>query len=325
MSEDRLTTLLSDAVSDVEPTDRLAEIRARIDRAGTRRRTWWLAGGGSALAVAATVAVIAVSSAPRPEAHEGPGPITRPSDTATSSTPLAAVAVYFLGETPTGPRLFREFHQAPAGAPAAALAEMSAPDDPDYRTFWHADDFDSVQVKGDVVYVPVRASRHDRPAGMTQEEAEMSVQQVIYTVQAALQQRLPVQFTYGGNPIDQVLGVPTSEPLANGAILDTLSLVNLTVPAEGAAVSGTLDVEGVANSFEANVLWRVEDDQGRAVDQGNFTADGWMGERLFPFHGSVDVSSLDPGTYTLIVYTDDPSAGAEGNGSYVDTRTFRIQ
>jgi len=50
-----------------------------------------------------------------------------------------------------------------------------------------------------------------------------------------------------------------------------------------------------------------------------------MGERLFPFSGEIDVSSLDPGTYTLIVETDDPSGGVEGNAPFSDTRTFVIE
>ena len=58
---------------------------------------------------------------------------------------------------------------------------------------------------------------------------------------------------------------------------------------------------------------------------GFFSATGWMENRLFPFSGEIDVSSLDPGRYTLIVETDDPSGGAEGIGAFSDTRTFVIE
>src|SRR5665809_136798 len=61
------------------------------------------------------------------------------------------------------------------------------------------------------------------------------------------------------------------------------------------------------------------------VPQGNFTALGYMEARLFPFSGEIDVSSLDPGSYTLIVETDDPSGGAEGFGTFSDTRTFVLE
>ena len=61
------------------------------------------------------------------------------------------------------------------------------------------------------------------------------------------------------------------------------------------------------------------------LEGGFFTASGLHGPRLFPFSGEIDVSSLDPGTYTLIVETDDPSGGAEGPGAFTDTRTFVIE
>ena len=44
-----------------------------------------------------------------------------------------------------------------------------------------------------------------------------------------------MQFLLDGNPIDQVLGVPTSEPLANAPQLDVLAHVNITAPEQGAA------------------------------------------------------------------------------------------
>jgi hypothetical protein len=131
-----------------------------------------------------------------------------------------------------------------------------------------------------------------------------------------------VQFTLNGNPIDQVLGVPTSEPLANAPILETLSRVNLTTPEEGQEVTDTLEVEGVSNSFEANVAWRLEDASGTEVDSGAITALGYMAEKLFPFHDSLDVSSLDPGTYTFIVSTDDPSGAGNVDS---DSRTVIIR
>ena len=165
-------------------------------------------------------------------------------------------------------------------------------------------------------------SLHERPATMSPAEAEASIQQVVYTMQAMAQERLPVQFTLHGNPIDQVLGVPTAEPLANAPVLETLSRVNLTTPSESETVSGILEVTGVANSFEANVTWAIEDLSQVPVDSGSFTATGYMADKLFPFTGSIDVSSLDPGTYTLIVSTDDPSGAGNVDN---DSRTVIIR
>lgn len=347
--DERLAALLSDAVSDVEPTEALETIRDRTTVTPLRpRRPWLLATGGAALATAAVVTAVALaggnlggtdSAGPDPAGSpSATAPSTGSSDpsedpgTSPSATPgTQAVAVYYPGDTPSGPRLYREFH-AVAGMDSLALAAReltTAPQDPDYTTPWpqgaFADtSFDGIGADGLIQVTLADASLHDRPAGMSQQDAEIAIQQVVYTLQAAVQARAPVQFYLGHNPVDQVLGVPTSEPLTNGPVLDTLALVNLTTPAEGAPVSGSFAVEGVANSFEANVHWQLLAGTD-VVSEGSFTADGYLGTKLFPFTGTVDLTGVAPGTYTFLVETDDPSGGAEGHGPDQDTRTVVVR
>ncbi len=143
----------------------------------------------------------------------------------------------------------------------------------------------------------------------------LAEQQVVYTVRAAFREPLWVVFHRDGGQSDPVDAEPP---------LEVLSLVSLSDPSEGQQVSGSLRVRGVASSPEANVPWRIERD-GAVVDEGFLTARGWVEPRLFPFSGRIDVSSLDPGTYTLIVETDDLSGGAEGPGAYADTRAFVLE
>ena len=157
---------------------------------------------------------------------------------------------------------------------------------------------------------------------MTAEEAQASVQQVVYTLQAYAQQRLPVEFTTAGGPVDQVLGTSTDGPVPAEAPLEALSHVNLTTPDEGQPVSGKLPVEGVASSFEGNVPWEVRSG-GEVVQEGFATADGYL-DRLYPWSAEVDVSALDPGTYTFAAMTSDPSDG-EGAGPTEDTKTIRVE
>jgi hypothetical protein len=329
-----LSRLIQDAVSDVESADRLEELRGRT--APAPRRRWLFAVGGAVVAAAAVVtavAVIGADPAPTPDPGLADSPtsaVESPSGSPpTASTSSRAVAGYYLGDTPSGVRLYREFRSLPAEPLPGALELLATqPVDPDYRTPWQPGQLLDASFDGAgadaMVTVIVDPSVRARPAGMSGEEAQAAVQQVVYTLQAAVQARAPVRFGTADGSIDQVLGVPTAEPVANAAVLRTLSLVNLTTPEEGAAVSGTLDVAGVANSSEANVPWTLRrgDD---VVDQGSFTAEGWMGQRLFPFSGEVDVSSLDPGSYTLIVETDDPSGGTEGPGAFSDTRTIVLE
>jgi hypothetical protein len=335
--DERLAALLSDAVADIEPADHLDAIRDRTKVTPMKaRRPWFIATGGAVLATAAVITAIALTGNQGTPAAEDPGPVDTPTSAVdpTPTVPAPAtttVAGYYLGETPAGPRLFREFTQVAADNPldAALLALQQAPADPDYWTPWPAGSFsdsgfDGIGDDGVVSVVLADASLHDRPAGMSQAEAEAAVQQVVYTMQAAVGERAAVQFFYNGNPIDQVLGEPTSEPLANASQLATLSHVSISDPAENATVSGSFHAKGVANSFEANVGWQIRQGDETVLD-GYFTADGWMGDRLFPWEGTVDVSGLEPGTYTFVVSEDDPSGGAEGNGPDVDTRTIVVE
>ncbi len=341
--EERLRRLLDETVAHLEPTDQLETIRARTNQKPTpattsTRRTWIWGTLGAAVATAAVIGGLAVLNDQRPTAD--PAPIATPSDTATdpgvtpSEEPTepnggsVAAGIYYVGDTPFGPRLFREFHQVSATDRLLASLEQatSQPADPDYRSAWPSGSFtqagfDGVGTAGSYSVAITDASLRDRPAGMSAEEARIAVESVIYTLQAAGRTRAPVQFYLDGNPVDQVYGVPTAEPLAQGDPLDVLSLVNITNPAEGTSASGRLQVDGVASSFEATVPWRLLHGSSE-VRRGFFTADGWL-DRLYPFAGSISLRGLPAGTYTLRVQTEDASDG-EGPGPYVDTRTITV-
>ena len=89
-----------------------------------------------------------------------------------------------------------------------------------------------------------------------------------------------------------MLGQPASEPLANGPVLETLSLVNIDSPAEGAVVTGDeLVVSGVAKTFEANVVIGLQRYEGTYIAfQEGVTASGWMGGRAVPVLAHVATS-----------------------------------
>ena len=351
----RLSELFHDAVSDVEPHEALDSIRNRtkVTPMSSRNRSgspWRYALLGAA-ATAAVIGAIAYAGgnldltgseddtnpAGAPATHQASGgnheasqtPSPAPSDEPAATT--MTVAAYYIGTTPQGPRLYREFDQVDAASKLdAALAVLTrSPSDPDYETPWPDGAFAAVSYPdgADTITVSLAdGSLHDRPSGMSEQYAEEAIQQVVYTLQAAAQDRLPVQFVLDGNPVDQVLGVPTSEPVSNASVLDTLSHVSLSTPSEGQVVSGgTLRVDGVANSFEANVVVRVQRYEGtEIVAQEPFTAEGWMDDKLFPFSGTIDLTGVPAGKYLVMAMTDDPSGGAEGNGAFTDTRLITI-
>ena len=358
--DERLARALHDAVSDVEPRDALADIRARTRTPAkvetmSQRRTWpfVLLGAAATAAVIAAFAIVGSlddgddPARPDPVAASSPAPATSsPSPTAAepteptpteTSTPAApapetgAVPVYYIGDTERGgPRLYREFQRAAGDPFQAAVALLTGtPLDPDYRTAWPAGSitgvsFDGVGADGVIGVRLADPSYAARPAGMSAEEAEAAIMQVVYTVQAAVQARARVDFNVGAKRLDTVFGVDTSEPLSNGSILEHLSHLNITTPEQGATVSGRLELTGVSNGFEASVGWELRRGD-EVVKRGAGMAEGWMEDKLFPFEVSIPLDGVPPGDYTIWATTDDPTGGTEGVGAMTDSKDVTIR
>ncbi len=266
----------------------------------------------------------------------GPSEPTEPSDDASGSVgaepdpgTTSTVPVYYVGDTPMGPRLYREFRRV-SGDPALGAADMVAagvPADPDYRAAFPVDgSFSSVRLdeEAGLILAQVPDDRWaDRPADMSRKQARLAVQALVYTVQGALQSRAPVQVVgEPGGPAVPLFGIDTEGGVANADQLDVLSLVSITSPESDAEVPATFTASGVASSFEATVPWEVRDASGAVVLDGFATAEGWM-DRLYPWQSEVDVSGLAPGEYTFAALTDDPSGG-EGPGPFEDTKVIRV-
>ena len=255
-------------------------------------------------------------------------PIPPPSESASDvgSPDTVAVPLYFVGQTPTGPRLYREFRNVEADNPVdEALALLAGGDvlDPDYSSLLvgtglrgaSQDENYLVEVSPDVAL---------RPEGMSTKQARLAVQQVVYTVQGTLQERIPIAFVTAAGDSTTLFGLDTpTGGFKAAAQNDVLAFVNITEPAEGASLSGTITASGVANSFEATVPWQVLDEAGKKVAQGFATAEGW-GDHLYPWQAEVDLSGLAPGSYTFVALTDDASDG-EGGGPTRDTKTIAVE
>jgi hypothetical protein len=153
---------------------------------------------------------------------------------------------------------------------------------------------------------------------MSQGDAELAVQQLIYSAQAGLGKgRVPVQLLLDGKHTDTVLGVPAAEPLAAANPDDVLAPVQIDAPAEGAEVEGTFTVTGRAAAFEANVVWELK--QGDAVVKDGFaTAQECC--TLSPYEFEV---TAPPGDYTLVVHDTDESG--EGRPVNQDTKEITVR
>lgn len=327
---DRIKDLLGDVADGVEPGDRLDAIRAAAASERRTGRGWWAAGGVGLLA-ASVVTALALTGTPA-ERGADQGPVDSPSPTATEPSPTDFVLdlwVYYAGETPDGLRLYREQQSARGTDFFSALGEAmrSTPVDPDYVNLWPDDAIEQVTSDGmgadRIVRIMVDPAYRARPASMSPVEASLAVEQVVRTFQEATEPTVAIQFQAGDNPIDQVLGVPTSEPLAPGDLFQTLALVSLSEPLEGQMVDKDepFTVKGLGNSFEGNIVTRIQRSDGSEALDPLPTIAGWGEDRLFPFEVIFDLTDLAPGDYVVLSQTDDPS----GEGRFhVDTRRITI-
>jgi hypothetical protein len=317
---DDLGTLMRDAVEHVDPMPRQRELWDGVNVA-TKRRTRNRTVGGL---VAAAVLVTGGAFASHQTSNSEPEPLGPPR-AVDHGAARTFYGIYYVGSTPTGPRLYREFRSGPDNQKDLGDALnliASRPSDPDYQSYWSEGQLLGATVENGVIEVEVDPSltrRSDVPDG------GLALQQLIYTVQGVEgAPRLPVQFVHAGNPVAEVFGQPTSEPLTESPELDVLAHASISDPSDRQVVADEFSARGVASSFEGNVPWELKDSDGRVVRRGSAQTYGWV-DRLYPWAtGRIDVSDLDPGEYTFVVSTDDPSGG-EGAGPTVDTRTVFLR
>jgi len=273
---------------------------------------------------------------PAPEQTEepDPGPSETPSMSEGDQPPAGTVllAVYFVGDTPAGPRLFREFQQETVAAGwtqrlVVALDRAVHGDavDDDYGTAWPSGSPGVVSADVDeasgqiLITLGQGADLTLPPAGSTPDAGRLAVQQLVYTAQAVVKERLPVVFAGpDGEPLDSVLGVDVSPEVVEAPAIDVQAPVWVATPQDGEQVGRTFTVEGRGAFFEANVSWQL-------LRGGQVVADGFATAEecctLSPYSFRV---TADPGDYVLRVFEADVSGG-EGVGEQQDTKRITVR
>ncbi|KAA1426196.1 hypothetical protein [Nocardioides antri] len=335
--EDRLRALFHDAVSDVEPRDRLADVRRRTRARRTSGGRHWApllvgAGAVAATVVAATFVFGGLGDDPEPD-HDIPIAGTSSTDGPTT----AAAGVYFVGETPTGPRLFREFQAVtrtadPEQKVLYALQRLTfdlGPRDPDYRTLWPSDSFSAVRLEDDRIVVELGtdgALTGDSGLG------RLGVQQAVYTAEAALGERLPLAFEWNGELAREVLGLFVAATVDRDSSFALTAPVNISDPSEGLRVDvDTWSANGTMSTNVRRVAWTLSLDgdvvlRGRAepaaIDgpdaRATLGAPGWE-------TGEIDLSGLAPGDYVFEVTGLDVGQTSDAAREFSDTRTITVR
>ncbi len=342
--EDRLRDGLRAEGSRVKPPERLTAIRGRTTDRSSVRRTWWVPAlsGVAALGLVAG-AVVLVTGLPDDRggttqaAGSSQSPGTEPT-TSTTSSAARQVTVWVLRTEANGTRqdlsryvgtslypVTRIVDPVPGDKPGvdaveALLAYDLSADGDDALNIWHEGlgpdqpldlDVRSVDHQNGVVTVDF-AGAVDDPWPTTEVswavDPALFSQQLVRTVQDALDTTDPVLVTQDGQPVDAVLTAPVQQPIqADDA---DLAHVYLTAPSDDATVVGPLTVTGESNTFEGTVNWRVLQ-EGEVVGE-DYAMGGSYGEWK-PFRFTVD---LPPGSYTIEVFE---TSAEDGTRQYVTT------
>ncbi len=258
-----------------------------------------------------------------------PTPAT-PTTTTTAAGTLNGIPVYWVGHSRGAPALFREFRAVPdaGGQIASAVAAMTRmkPLDPDYSTPWRPASRVTVKQTGQALVVDLSADAVSA-TGVTQDVAEIAVQQLVYTATAAAHvARTPastVAITIDGKPALLWGRVQVGQATSRAPMTEVQSHAWVISPQEGDVVpAGTVRFTGYGTSFEATFMWRITRADGGRVAEGPVmggTGTGGFGELTW-------TAQLGAGTYIVRLATDDPSGGAPGSaGEAVDTKTFTVR
>ncbi|HVL85356.1 MAG TPA: Gmad2 immunoglobulin-like domain-containing protein [Pseudonocardia sp.] len=276
------------------------------------------------LVVAVVAAVLGGCADGQPGVTPVPAPpTTGPASPAPAAGEQRSLPVYYVADTPNGLRLHREFRSVTTTDPAsdALRAMLAAPTgtDPDYRNLWPAGTTLAapVAVGNGVITVDLTEQALDG-SGLGTPAGEAAVNQLLFTVQAALQSSDPVRILVEGEPVDELWGaVSTADPIPRPDQYAVRSLVQIDSPAHGATVGTEVQVTGEAAAFEATVPWEVLRD-GEVVRSGFAMAA--EGQRFSRFTFTV---TLEPGDYVVRVTEDDPSGG-EGRPPFTDDKAITV-
>jgi len=275
--------------------------------------------GGNQQAAPATTHPVTSTTTPAAGPSTAMVPVPVPSPAPTGATTPVTLPAYFVGATtatgaPYG--LYREFVRTavPVGATAAQKAEaavavaMNAQPFTNYEPYvqpWSGTSVKDVAVTTDGRISDATITLSGQGAsGFTAAQTRLAVQQLVWTVQAALGQgAIPVRFVvadgsptlFGAYPTDKTYNRPAPE-----LQYQVLAPIWITSPVRDQAfpAGATVVASGQSCAFEGTTQWQLKKG-GTAVRSGSATASSGC-----PTRGTwkVNIGALAAGSYTFRMY-----------------------
>lgn len=250
---------------------------------------------------------------------ESPSSIT-PSPSTTSTN--KSVALYFVGDTSQGLRLYREFRKVPiASGHSKGIASLqylvaagTKATDKDYTNLWgNGSTINSVTQSGSIATVDITIKNL-----IVGSASEMSaIDQLVWTLTANEKSVKKVRFTSQGKPLESFAGhVDSTGTFTRELSYEVLAPIWVTTTAK--TLSNPVTITGTACTFEAGVAWTLKK-AGKVEKSGSTTA-----AQACPVRSvwSVSLGTLKAGDY---VFTAIDYSAKDGSVNQEDSKTFTVR
>lgn len=296
-------------------------------------------------AVTATVVAVVVSVGSCTPRSQAPSPVSGSSVGAPSSGPSASsssapsspaaaspalsarIPVYYVGDTKTGPKLFREYHVLMKKPPTSVAAQLKAgltemldgrtAYDKDYHSGWPASaSVRSVSVANGVATIDLSGATvngYDPPGNAA------ALQQLIWTG-TAYAGGVGVKLLFDGKPRATLwkAALPVSGVLRRAPAVDTLARVWVIDPQAGSTSGKPTTVSLAGIVFEGTINVRVKNSSGRVVYSK--VVQLTVGA---PAQGTARLSiRLNPGKYTIEAFE---VSMKDGSVAALDGHSFTVR
>ena len=210
-----------------------------------------------------------------------------------------AVKLYFVSDTPRGLKLFSEeqissdYYDLNLQVISDLVSGKVGALDPDYVNLWGGTNtVNSVSIDGSIATVDLG----EVSLNVGAEGEQRAIDQIVWTLTTLVPEVKSVAFTVNGETVESFAGhVDTTAQFARAIDYEVLNPIQISSLKEGAKLVTPFTVSGQACTFEANVVWKLLQDD-KIVKEGFTTATSGCPDRG---DWSISFENLEPGEYTI--------------------------
>lgn len=244
--------------------------------------------------------------------------------TATESSVEDGVPVkfYFVSDTARGFKLFSETQPLLAAndlnlqVVSDLVTGKIAPLDPDYSNLWGGtNSVNSVGIKDSVATVDLG----EISLNVGAEGEQRAIDQIVWTLTEFAPEITSVAFTVNGEVVESFAGhVDTTSAFVRVMDYEVLNPLQISSINQGAELTSPVTISGQACTFEANVVWKLFQDD-KVVQDGFTTATTGCPDRG---DWNISFNDLKPGEYTIQVLE---YSAEDGSLFAIDDKKFSVK